>query len=164
MLIQNPRATFTVLDGRREDSYDRRRHRRERSQRTELGPVSSGRVKFKLVPMPGMHPWGGMVSKPKPDDRVANLCGSIAMGSVVFMWVIGLFGCLDPNGTWADLVFPSIGLAFILTHLLGFLSDGLSESRCPWGMMAFGSFWVSLLVWIPLGVLIHGMNAVLMMR
>ena len=42
-----------------------------------------------------------------------------------------------------------IGISFILTHMLGFIADGMSDSRCPWGMWAFGAFWVSLLIWVP---------------
>ena len=155
MLVQNPRAR-PILDDPPDGRRQRRRHR------PRPNPVVPGHVHFNLVPVPGCEPqlWGGTVVSSKPDDRLADLCGGLAMSSVVVMWLIGLFGVVEElvlgTGFWGGLLLPSIGLAFLLSHLLGFLSDGLSDSRCPWGMRAFGCFWVSTLMWVPLGMLLGG--------
>jgi hypothetical protein len=151
MQVQNPRAKFTVLDRPQKFVFDERRKRRSKD-RSRSVPVSPGRVRFNLVPVPATHPLGGALPEDRSSGWVAEMCGGLAFGNVVLMWLIVILAVADGSGLFGNYMPIGIGLSFILSHVLGFMADGMSDGHCPWGMRAFGAFWISVLIWIPVGM------------
>lgn len=152
MQVRNPRAVFTVLDRPEKNVFDERRKRR-RKEPLPSCPTTSGRVRLNLVPVPATHPLGGALPEEKSRGWFAELCGGLAIGNVIAMWLFVLLAVADGSGFYGSFLPAGIGISFILTHVLGFIADGMSDSRCPWGMWAFGAFWVSLLIWVPVGMI-----------
>lgn len=88
--------------------------------------------------------------------RAGKVLGWIAMGSLVQLWlVVILDGIARVIGggvsDWSLLFWPSALVALVGTQLLGFLSDNLTASQCEWGTRALIGFWISVLIWVPIG-------------
>ncbi|MFC7339295.1 hypothetical protein ACFQY0_19030 [Haloferula chungangensis] len=145
----------------RQGRYARRRNWGSGSEEKSDGQVTGPVKSLKLVPWKRESASVSLGNK-ESTIRAGEVIGWIAMGSLVQAWLVLVLSVLaeiigsGSNG-WSPFVLPSVLLALAGTQLLGFLSDTLSESRSEWGTRALVGFWISFLIWLPLGMLISMM-------
>ena len=140
----------------RQGRYAKRRHWGS-GRRPERKESSYGN--FKQLQVVDWRPPVPSLSKVEPRSHFWGvLLGRIGVGVLGVMWLVTVLSLIGDglgggNELWGRLVLPSWLAGFLVCHLFGFVSDHLCRSRSPWGMRALVGYWISVLVWIPLGIL-----------
>ena len=155
----NPKRPAPTLDDARGVIVPFERGREAGARRGEAEPGRAslpGGGRFLIVPFDRATP--EVLRGPSPEKlRRARLLGWMAIGSVGMLWLVTLLNWValaltGSGGVWSDWQVPVFVLALVGSHVCGLASESVSSHRCPLGGWAFMSFWVSLLMWVPLGV------------